>query len=169
MAQGFLVTAFLFILESTFLEPSLGDNMHDFYYRIQIWARSHIPNEVHIFGPKGTGKSTFYSQLCHRQDDPPTVTETAHIEYYKCHDKRRKIEFNLADTSGDDKYRVEWFKLLQQTPPLGIIFVVVGTILDLIITAPFFTGYGPYYSNILLWFGFLEVIIVSWIVQIFSR
>jgi len=52
---------------------------------------------------------------------------------------------------------------------LGLIFIIIGTILDLIITAPFFTGYGPYYSNILLWFGFLEVLVVSWVVGIFSR
>jgi len=52
---------------------------------------------------------------------------------------------------------------------LGVIFVIVGTILDLIITAPFFTGYGAYYSNILLWLGFLEVLLVSWVVGIFSR
>ncbi len=48
---------------------------------------------------------------------------------------------------------------------LGMVFLLVGTILDLIITVPLFIdgGYIAYYSNYLLWIGFAEFVIITWI------
>lgn len=53
---------------------------------------------------------------------------------------------------------------------LGIFWVLVGNVLDLIITVPMFTAkqyetlaaaYAGFYSDIYLWLGFLIVIIVA--------
>jgi len=52
---------------------------------------------------------------------------------------------------------------------LGAIFLIVGNILDLIITAPLFTGYVAYYSNTLLWLAFLELLVITgvyWIIAV---
>jgi hypothetical protein len=46
---------------------------------------------------------------------------------------------------------------------LGLVFLAVGIILDLIITVPLFMqgGYVEYYSNNYLWLGFLEMILIT--------
>ncbi len=44
---------------------------------------------------------------------------------------------------------------------LGIIFLVVGTILDLVITAPLFTSYSELYLDPYLWVGFVELVVLT--------
>tara|TARA_Y100000310_G_scaffold316091_1_gene367431 strand:- start:614 stop:973 length:360 start_codon:yes stop_codon:yes gene_type:complete len=41
---------------------------------------------------------------------------------------------------------------------LGFVFLLTGTVLDLAITAPFFTGYTEFYSSPFLWIGFAVMI-----------
>lgn len=49
---------------------------------------------------------------------------------------------------------------------LGVIFVLVATILDLLITVPLFVRDFGFFDDIYLWFGFVEVIVISIIVGI---
>ncbi len=42
---------------------------------------------------------------------------------------------------------------------LGIYFLAVGTVLDLLITIPLFTGFWEFYTQWSLWFGFAEVLV----------
>jgi len=43
---------------------------------------------------------------------------------------------------------------------LGVIFLAVGTVLDLIITIPLFVkSFSTFYGNFELWFGFVEVLV----------
>jgi len=42
---------------------------------------------------------------------------------------------------------------------LGIVMMVVGLVLDLIITAPLFTGYG-FFADIYLWIGMIEAVVI---------
>ena len=44
---------------------------------------------------------------------------------------------------------------------LGIYFLIIGTVLDLIITIPLFVKSFTFYLEWSLWFGFLEVIVFS--------
>ena len=52
---------------------------------------------------------------------------------------------------------------------LGVLFILVGTILDLAITAPLFTGYSAFYSQWNLWVGFAIVILTAGIYQIVRK
>ena len=51
---------------------------------------------------------------------------------------------------------------------LGLLFLIIGTILDLAITMPLFTGYSGFYLDPYLWIGFLEVIMITGIYKIFK-
>ena len=49
---------------------------------------------------------------------------------------------------------------------LGFVFLIVGVILDLIITIPLFIipqdgSYASFYSSIYMWIGFVELILIS--------
>ncbi len=52
---------------------------------------------------------------------------------------------------------------------LGIVFLITGAILDLIITAPLFTGYSALYSDIFLWIGFAELVIVAGVYKMLTE
>lgn len=63
-----------------------------------------------------------------------------------------------------------WAKLyFREDPPtwkkglyLGLAALLIGTVLDLIITVPFFVkSYTVYYGNWLLYVGFLEMIVIT--------
>jgi hypothetical protein len=41
---------------------------------------------------------------------------------------------------------------------LGLVFLLTGIILDLLITAPFFTGYTGHFSSLFLWIGFAVMV-----------
>jgi len=97
---------------------------NSFFCRVQHWAHTQIPNEVHVLGPFGAGKTTFCEQLKRRQSDPDVFAHTQHVDRHTFHEDRTNIEFSLADAGGDDRFRGDWFEILRDTPPLGIIFVV---------------------------------------------
>lgn len=53
---------------------------------------------------------------------------------------------------------------------LGIIFVLIGTVLDLLITVPMFVkDFGVYYSSLYLWIGFAETIIIVGLYDLFRK
>jgi len=54
---------------------------------------------------------------------------------------------------------------------LGLVLLIIGIILDIIVTVPFFIeeGYVFYFSNIYLWIGFIELIIVVWFYKLIKK
>ena len=57
---------------------------------------------------------------------------------------------------------------------LGIVFLIVGIVLDMIVTVPLFIipqggGYGTYFSNIFMLSGFLELIVLVGIYDLLRR
>ncbi|MBI4453694.1 hypothetical protein HY636_03545 [Candidatus Woesearchaeota archaeon] len=52
---------------------------------------------------------------------------------------------------------------------LGVYFLVIGTVLDLLITIPLFVKTFDFYKEIWLWLGFLEVIVVCTLVGYFKK
>ncbi|MBD3311179.1 MAG: hypothetical protein GF349_01625 [Candidatus Magasanikbacteria bacterium] len=45
---------------------------------------------------------------------------------------------------------------------LGVITLIIGTILDLTITIPFFVhSYADFYSDWMMWFGFAELLVLT--------
>ena len=63
----------------------------------------------------------------------------------------------------------QYFKKVKATTKegflVGVYFLIIGNVLDLIITVPLFIkSYGLFYSSWPLWLGFLELIVVSTLV-----
>lgn len=52
---------------------------------------------------------------------------------------------------------------------LGVYFLIIGTVLDLLITIPLFVKTFDFYKDILLWLGFLETIVVCTLVGYFKK
>lgn len=57
---------------------------------------------------------------------------------------------------------------------LGIVFLIVGIVLDMIVTVPLFIipqggGYGTYFSNMFMLSGFLELIVLVGIYDLLRR
>jgi hypothetical protein len=57
---------------------------------------------------------------------------------------------------------------------LGLVFLIVGIILDMIVTVPLFIipqggGYGTYFSNMFMLSGFLELIVLVGIYDLLRR
>jgi signal recognition particle receptor subunit beta len=94
------------------------------FYRVQKWAHTHVPSEIHVLGPYGAGKTTFYEQLKLRRSDPGIVLHTQHVNHYEFSEHLSNVELLLADAAGDDKFRMDWAEILRERPPLGIIFVL---------------------------------------------
>lgn len=52
---------------------------------------------------------------------------------------------------------------------LGIIFIVVAIVLDLLVTIHIVPGgFGRFFSNPFLWIGFIELLFVVWITEVVS-
>mgnify|MGYP001618793504 CR=1 FL=1 len=52
---------------------------------------------------------------------------------------------------------------------LGVYFLIIGTILDMLITIPLFVKTFDFYKDIWLWLGFLETIIMCTLVGYFKK
>jgi signal recognition particle receptor subunit beta len=98
--------------------------MKNLFAKTQLFARRYIPNETQIFGPSGVGKSTFFEQIQHRQNNPIVDKKTSTVDKRHCRDEITEIEFILCDTPGDDFFRDDWSDLIKEGSPLGIIFIV---------------------------------------------
>jgi len=96
--------------------------MEKHFYNLQKWARQHIPNDIHFFGPAGVGKTTFIEQLKNRQSEAHVTLHTK-LNQYHFKDDLSKIELVVFDTGGDKKFRSNWFNILHRKPPLGFVFV----------------------------------------------
>ena len=105
---------------------NLRKKLADLNFAIQGKAHQHIPNKIYFLGPARSGKTTFIKELQKRQDELHLLALDEHtsLNQLSFWEEVSKIEYSVFDTGGEDEFRVHWFDVLREDPPLGIIFVL---------------------------------------------